>query len=103
MGHVVTWDAFVVSQPFDQACSGMVGEEKAISTPYEYLCAWLGVAPRNFGISVSTELPARLCAALEPSCFLPVCVPCREVYSTVGETTGILSLTQCLGSNQFPH
>lgn len=55
--------------------------------------AWLGVAPRSFGTSVSPQLPARLCAALEPSRFLRACVPCQEVYGTFGKTTGILSLT----------
>lgn len=55
--------------------------------------AWLGVALRSFGISVSTQLPARLCAALERSRVLRACVPCQEVYSTFGKTTGILSLT----------
>lgn len=65
-----------ISQPFDQVCSGTVGAEEAISTPHEYLCAWLGVVPRNFRISVSPKLPAHLCAALEPSCLLPEHVAC---------------------------
>lgn len=67
--------------------------QRTIGTPHEHLFALL-IAPRNFGISIPTEPPARLCAAWGPFLsFLRVCVPRQEVYSTVGKTTGVLSLT----------
>lgn len=35
--HIVVQNAVAVSQTFDGACGGVVGEERAIGTPHEYL------------------------------------------------------------------
>lgn len=113
---------FLLLLPYREAELGMLSQRTYLWFPKhltKHAVAWLErkkplalpmnifvlgcVAPRNFGISMSTELPACLRAALEPSCFHGAYVPCQEVSSTAGETTGILSLTLVSGSNQFPH
>lgn len=35
--HIVVQNAVAVSQTFDGACGGVVGEERAIGMPHEYL------------------------------------------------------------------
>lgn len=39
--HIVVQNALAVSQTFDGACGRVVGEERAIGTPHEYLFALL--------------------------------------------------------------
>lgn len=88
---------------FDEACWVIREEWKGPSLLLMNSFLLCLIAPRNFNISISTELPAWLCAALEPFeiFFMHACLV-KEFIVQLGRQQGCCHLLRCLGSNHYP-
>lgn len=102
--HIVAQNASAASQTFDEACDGVVGEEwKGPAALLSWVSFCFAVWLLGMSVFQYPQTPACSHAALEH--FLSVLcasLPCQEVYSAVGKTTGILSFTVVSWQSSVP-